>query len=279
MNYYSFHIGDYAAHTQRLSLMEDLAYRRLIDLYYLSEKPILGDAASIAREIGMLGELASVDYVLRKYFTKGEIAYSNIRCDSEIAIYNAKKQQASNAGKASAAKRSNGNPTPVENNPTPVQLTSIQEPVSSIQEPIANIKEESKSKPLSASTIPPLSAGFQKFWNEWPAGERKVGKVKASQFWKREKLEARTDEIVALVAAWKLTEKWTSGFCPQPMTWLNGRQYEDGLPHAEPPKPLNAQQQRDSRSAQLRGELPYDAKPDFLNEIDMGLIEHGTNLQ
>ena len=140
-------------------------------------------------------------------------------------------------------------------------------------------KEGKRITPLSASTIPPLSAGFQEFWNEWPAGERKVGKVKANQFWKREKLEARTDEIVALVAAWKLTEKWTAGFCPQPMTWLNGRQYEDGLPHAEPPRPMNAQQQRDIRSAQLRGELPYDAKADFLNEIDMGLIEYGTNVQ
>ena len=40
MNYYPFHIGDYASHTRHLTLMEDLAYRRLLDLYYLHERPL-----------------------------------------------------------------------------------------------------------------------------------------------------------------------------------------------------------------------------------------------
>ena len=37
MNYYPFHLGDYAARTAHLEPMEDLAYRRLLDLYYLGE--------------------------------------------------------------------------------------------------------------------------------------------------------------------------------------------------------------------------------------------------
>ena len=39
MHYYSFNIGDYASHTRHLTAIEDLAYRRLLDLYYLHEQP------------------------------------------------------------------------------------------------------------------------------------------------------------------------------------------------------------------------------------------------
>jgi uncharacterized protein YdaU (DUF1376 family) len=40
MNYYPFHVGDYAAHTAHLEPMEDLAYRRMLDAYYLRESPL-----------------------------------------------------------------------------------------------------------------------------------------------------------------------------------------------------------------------------------------------
>jgi len=40
MNYYPFHVGDYAAHTAHLEPMEDLAYRRMLDVYYLREEPL-----------------------------------------------------------------------------------------------------------------------------------------------------------------------------------------------------------------------------------------------
>jgi len=36
--WYKFHLGDYITHTTHLSDAEDLAYRRLLDLYYMSEK-------------------------------------------------------------------------------------------------------------------------------------------------------------------------------------------------------------------------------------------------
>jgi hypothetical protein len=40
MYYYQFHIGDYRADTAHLSNDEDLAYRRLLDMYYDLENPI-----------------------------------------------------------------------------------------------------------------------------------------------------------------------------------------------------------------------------------------------
>ena len=69
MHYYQFNIGDYASHTSRLSPIEDLAYRRLLDLYYLNEQPLNGCSTDVAREIGLVGHLLSVEYVLSKFFT------------------------------------------------------------------------------------------------------------------------------------------------------------------------------------------------------------------
>ncbi len=47
MNYYPFHIGDYAKKTRHLSWDEDMAYRRLIDAYYLHEGPLPADKRKI----------------------------------------------------------------------------------------------------------------------------------------------------------------------------------------------------------------------------------------
>ena len=70
MNYYPFHVGDYAAHTAHLDLLEDLAYRRMLDLYYLRECALPHDPAEVARLIRMRGNVAEVTAVLREFFTE-----------------------------------------------------------------------------------------------------------------------------------------------------------------------------------------------------------------
>lgn len=101
MNYYPFHIGDYAAHTRHLSLMEDLAYRRLLDAYYLNDGPLKGGAREIAREIGMLDHVDAVEYVLGKFFERQDDAWRSARCDEEIAKY----QRMAEGGRSGASKR------------------------------------------------------------------------------------------------------------------------------------------------------------------------------
>ena len=66
MHYYSFNIGDYASHTRHLSLMEDLAYRRLLDFYYLHESPI--KTHDVARQINMRDYEQDVLTVLNEFF-------------------------------------------------------------------------------------------------------------------------------------------------------------------------------------------------------------------
>jgi len=105
LHYYQFNIGDYTAHTARLSHYEDLAYRRLLDLYYLNERPFNECSKSVAREIGMLEQLDEVEFILNKYFMLMGGFWRNNRADKEIAAYQSKLKAASKAGKASAKAR------------------------------------------------------------------------------------------------------------------------------------------------------------------------------
>lgn len=127
MFYYQFNIGDYASHTSRLSLMEDLAYRRMLDLYYLNEEPLSGRSTDVAREIGMLDQLDSVEYVLNKFFVfHGEKWHQN-RVDFEIEQYRKKREQQSKAGKASAkARKTKAKEQMFNERPTPVEQPSNQ---------------------------------------------------------------------------------------------------------------------------------------------------------
>ncbi len=99
MHYYSFHIGDYSSHTRHLSLIEDLAYRRLLDYYYLHEAPI--DPTIVARHIGMRDHEIEVSTILKEFFTEIDSGYIHNRADREIAGY--RKQ--SEGGKKGAKNR------------------------------------------------------------------------------------------------------------------------------------------------------------------------------
>jgi uncharacterized protein YdaU (DUF1376 family) len=125
VHYYQFHIGDYASHTRHLSIHEDLAYRRLLDFYYLHEHPI--KHRDIARQINMREFEQDVLTVLEEFFLSTDAGFINPRADLEIAKY----KEFSEAGKRGAAKRwgSNGeansppNATPIAtNNHKPITI-------------------------------------------------------------------------------------------------------------------------------------------------------------
>jgi len=110
MHYYQFNIGDYKSHTSGLSPIEDIAYRRLLDLYYLNERPFNGCSTDVARDIGMREYTDEVEYILNKFFPLDGDQWVNKRAEEEIRIYRMKKKTASKAGKASGkARRSKAN--------------------------------------------------------------------------------------------------------------------------------------------------------------------------
>lgn len=68
MKFYPFNVGDYKAHASHLEPIEDLAYRRMLDHYYLHEHALPAEAADVARVIGLRANLAEVELVLREFF-------------------------------------------------------------------------------------------------------------------------------------------------------------------------------------------------------------------
>jgi uncharacterized protein YdaU (DUF1376 family) len=120
MHYYQFNIGDYKSHTEHLSEMEDLTYRRLLDWYYLHESPIPLDINETARQIRMRSHSDCIALVLQEYFERTEIGWIHHRADKEIAKTGEKSEKASASAKArwNRAKDANALQTQSESNAT-----------------------------------------------------------------------------------------------------------------------------------------------------------------
>ncbi len=108
--------------------MEDLAYRRLLDLYYLHERPLSDCSATVARLIGMSEYQEQVETVLVEFFEHVEGGYVNSRADKEISHYHSKVEQATRAGKASAQRRSSVRSTDVQPNNNQEPITNNHKP-------------------------------------------------------------------------------------------------------------------------------------------------------
>ena len=91
MNYYDHHIGDYDSATAHLSWVEDTAYRRLMCLYYRTERPIPTDINNACRLVRAQArdQRAAVEAVLREFFELRDDGWHQQRCDDEIAEYRA----------------------------------------------------------------------------------------------------------------------------------------------------------------------------------------------
>ena len=152
MHFYQFHIGDYKSHTHHLSPMEDLAFRRLLDHYYLHEQPIR--QRDIARQIGLKDHEQEVLTVLDEFFISTENGYIHTRADEEIAKY----RKLSDDGKRGAAKRwlKGGDSPP---NATPIATKN--------QEPITNNHIKTQR-----GTRLPKDWICENSWAEWARAER-----------------------------------------------------------------------------------------------------------
>ena len=181
MHYFQFNIGDYASHTRHLSPMEDLAYRRLLDLYYLKDGQVYGDEAEVARQVGLREYVQEVKQVLQDFFCLDEDdRWSHARCDAEIAHFRQKSEKASNAGKASAQRRSNVRSTDV-------QPTNNQQPITTNQDNKSS-KEDMSSDDDAVSINEVIEA-----WNDL-AEARGLAKVVKVTDARRKQIQARLKE-------------------------------------------------------------------------------------
>jgi uncharacterized protein YdaU (DUF1376 family) len=95
MNFFPFHLGDYAAATGHLTWLEDAAYTRLLRRYYADERPLPGEETEVFRLVGARSksEKEAVRRVLLEFFFKVNHSYHNKRADSEIARFRKKSEQ------------------------------------------------------------------------------------------------------------------------------------------------------------------------------------------
>jgi len=104
VNYYEHHLGDYLKRTIKLSMIEDGAYRRLLDHYYIEESPIpAGDVFKAARAQSR-HEKEAVRAVLNAFFREESGTWRHDRADEEIARFRKKSAAAQASANARWAK-------------------------------------------------------------------------------------------------------------------------------------------------------------------------------
>lgn len=158
MHSFMFHLGDYYAHTAHLSPLEDLAYRRLIDHYYLHQKPLVGSPAQLARSIRMREYVDEVTQVLSEFFQESIEGDSDLtsvwrskRCDAEIDRY----QKMADGGKKGATKRWGSHSPPIATPSPPHQPPNANhKPLTINQEPSTTTRRSSRGTRLSIDTLP-----------------------------------------------------------------------------------------------------------------------------
>lgn len=205
MIWYKFHLGDYITHTLHLPDAEDLAYRRLLDLYYMSEKPIPLDIDSVARKIRI--DLDITESVLKEFFEHTENGYRNHRCDAEIAKYQHQVETNRNLGLRGGRPR--------------------KKPLETESKPNHNPKKIQNKNINTISSSSTTSSRFDDFWTTWPSSKRKVGKAAVLAKWKRHNLDSVAERIISHVQALKSSEQWQTGYEPAPLTYINQRRWED----------------------------------------------------
>lgn len=100
VNYYPHHVGDYMTATAHLTWLEDCAYRRLLDSYYVREQPFPVDIAQVCRLVRAAGkdERKAVETVLKEFFQLTELGWHHGRCEREIEKAKVSAERSKNNG-------------------------------------------------------------------------------------------------------------------------------------------------------------------------------------
>ena len=194
MHYYQFNIKDYSFSTIRMSLMEDLAFRRMLDLFYESEKPLPFELSRVAKLIGMSDFQEEVRSVLNDFWLETDDGWVNERALEEIEKYQAKAESARVNGKKG------GRPAKAKK----TQLVNLGNPETT--------ESQANHKPLT--------------------NNHELSKVAAEKIFNK-KIKGMSEEVLSLfmdnicdhsTTAYKEVKK---EFIPMPTSYLNQERYND----------------------------------------------------
>lgn len=156
MHYYQFNIGDFSLHTNHLTLEEEAVYRRLLDFYYDTERPIPIDTHPVIRRLRLGLYEPTVDVILHEFFVKESDGWHNLRADIEIADYHAKGKTArENGAKGGRPKKNSGSKTHpvILANPDETETKPKQELRTINNKPITNKKTKGFIKPTITELV------------------------------------------------------------------------------------------------------------------------------
>lgn len=204
MNYYEHHIGDYAAATGHLSLLEDAVYSRLLRRYYLQEQPLPVEVAQVARLCGARSpeEQEAVGVVLSEFFSLEEDGWHNKRADEEIARFQDKQAKAKASAEARWSNPAKRTQCDRNANALPTQSES-----NAHQTPDTNISPSLRSGESARKRAPAVSRPddvAEQTWDDWTA-LRKAKKAPVTEtVLKQARAEARKAAMPldAFLAVW-----------------------------------------------------------------------------
>lgn len=90
----------------------------------------------------------------------------------------------------------------------------------------------SSSSSINTNTPLPPTGGadrFGEFWALWPKSNRKGAKAKCEELWRKAKLDAQAETILAHVRAMAATADWqkqNGEFIPAPVVYLRGKRWD-----------------------------------------------------
>lgn len=174
MHYYQFNIGDYMRDTAHLDEMEDLAYRRMLDLYYLRESPLPDDVKEIAKLIRMRSHCDCIANVLREFFTLSSKGWVNTKADTVLTKIYSKSAKAKSAANKRWENQSVKNADALQThcqNYADAMLPNTQYPIPNTD--IKDIDDSKESPSIKNDFVKDL---FDKFWKHY---KYKQGKQKA----------------------------------------------------------------------------------------------------
>jgi len=203
-----------------MTLMEDLAFRRMLDLFYESEKPLPFELKRIAKLIGMNEHQEEIRDVLNEFWDETENGWVNSRAKDEIDKYQAKADTARVNGKKGGRPKTQQEPRITQSvnlaNPEITGLKANHKPLTINQE---LIKENTSLK----------NDGFEHWWKLYP---KKVGKKKAETKFKRLTKKMNEDDflgfidLISLDTNKRFAEK-EQQFILHPTTYLNEERWND----------------------------------------------------
>ena len=235
-------------HTLHLTLEEDLAYRRLLDMYYDTESAIPKDILWVSRRLRMDSKI--VESVLNEFFELNDEGYKNYRADGEIADYHKflEKQKANGrlGGRPKKGKKPIGNPPITE-----------AEPKKSL-----NNKQQTTNNKQSIAPI-----GFDLFWNSY---NKKVGKPNSLKAWAKINPDEELLKLIVQKALADAKAKPDSKFRKDPERWLKGQHWLDEVVIAQAPEAKELPLGTDAQiEAAYRAECGDPAKSRFGSYFEM----------